>query len=213
MKKLVMLTALGLMATALAATAALARPVDDVARGAKAAPAAAPEAAKGGAAAGVVQKRGDQTIAAIAAGQADFSTLVSLLQLTGLDAVVNSNDVTLTVFAPTNAAFTKLFTAYPGLPGILLSDAEKAKGYPTLKSVLLYHVTDGRRFSNSVFNKNNDKTIDMLSGGTITTTSSLTIKDFAGQTVNLVAPKPGVNISASNGVIHSIDTVLLPIKL
>lgn len=207
MKKLAMLTVLGLMATALAATAALARPAEDVGRSAKvAAPAAAPEAAKGGAAAGVVQKRGDQTIAAIAAGNANFTTLVSLLQLTGLDAVVNSNDVTLTVFAPTNAAFDKLFAANPDLPGVLTSAEQKALGYPLLKGVLLYHVTDGRRFSNSVFNKNNNKTVEMLNGGTITTTSSLTIIDGSGQTANPVI----ANISASNGVIHAIDTVLLP---
>ena len=185
MKRLAMLTVLGLMATALAATAALARPVEDAQRTAKAAPAAA----KGGAAEGVVQKRGDMTIAAIAAGNPNFTTLVSLLQLTGLDAVVNSNDVTLTVFAPTNAAFTKLFTANPALPGILTSPAQGALGYPLLKNVLLYHVTDGRRFSNSVFNTNNTKTIDMLNGGTITTTPSLTILDGAGQTINPV-PRP-----------------------
>ncbi len=203
MKKLAMLTALGLMATALAATAALARPTENVGR---AATAAAPAPARGGAAEGVVQKRGDQTIAAIAAGNPNFTTLVSLLQLTGLDAVVNSNDVTLTVFAPTNDAFTNLFSASPGLPGILLSDEQKALGYPLLTNVLTYHVTNGRRFSNSVFNKNNNKTVEMLNGGTITTTPSLTIIDAAGQTVKPVI----ANISASNGVIHAIDTVLLP---
>ena len=208
MKKLAMLTALGLMATALAATAALARPVDDFARGAKAAaPAAAPEAAKGGAAAGVVQKRGEKTIFDIAAGNDNFDTLEFLLKETGLDAVVNSNDVTLTVFAPTDDAFKKLFDANKGLKDVLLADKQ------LLTSVLLYHVTDGRRFSNSVFNQNNNKTVDMLSGGTITTRPDLKIIDFAGQMVNPLAKEGLINISASNGVIHAIDTVLLPIKL
>jgi uncharacterized surface protein with fasciclin (FAS1) repeats len=50
-----------------------------------------------------VSKPGSQTIAQIAAGNPAFSTLVSLLQLTGLDAVVNSSDVTLTVLAPDRA--------------------------------------------------------------------------------------------------------------
>jgi len=48
----------------------------------------------------------------------------------------------------------------------------------------------------------------MLNGGTITTTPSLKIIDGAGQTINPLLPL--VNISASNGVIHVIDTVLLP---
>ena len=117
----------------------------------------------------------------------------------------------LTVFAPTNGAFTKLFTANPSLPGILTSPAQAALGYPLLKNVLLYHVTDGRRFSNSVFNENNAKTIEMLNGGSVTANPNLTLTDGAGQTINpVLTPSPLINVSASNGVVHAIDTVLLP---
>lgn len=214
MKKLLSITALGLLAAALVSTVALAGRVDvDSKAGSKAeAPSSAPSSQSNPQGRGsVVAPPGSQTIAQIAAGNPAFSTLVSLLQLTGLDAVVNSSDVTLTVFAPTNDAFTKLFTANPSLPGILTSPAQAALGYPLLKNVLLYHVTDGRRFSNSVFNKNNAKTIEMLNGASVTANPNLTLTDGAGQTINpVLAPSPLINISASNGVIHAIDTVLLP---
>ena len=74
----------------------------------------------------------------------------------------------------------------------------------TLFNVLAYHVTDGRRFSNSVFNKRSTKMIEMLNDQYIVTSPSLTIND----TVKPVLPL--INLNASNGVIHVIDTVLLP---
>jgi uncharacterized surface protein with fasciclin (FAS1) repeats len=217
MKKLLSITALGLLAAALVSTVALAGRADESKTDSRpaatsSAAAASPSQSTPHGQGSVVSKPGTQTIAQIAAGNpAAFSTLVSLLQLTGLDAVVGSNDVTLTVFAPTNAAFTKLFTAYPSLPGILTSPDQAAAGYPLLKNVLLYHVTDGRRFSNSIFNENNPKTIGMLNGGSITANPNLTLADAAGQTINpVLTPDALINISASNGVIHVIDTVLLP---
>jgi len=217
MKKLLSITALGLLAAALVSTVALAGRADESKTDSRPAAAASAAAASSSQSTphgqgSVVAKPGNQTIAQIAAGSpAAFSTLVSLLQLTGLDAVVDSNDVTLTVFAPTNAAFTKLFTAYPALPGILTSPDQAAAGYPLLKNVLLYHVTDGRRFSNSIFNPSNSKTIAMLNGGSITANPNLTLTDAAGQTINpVLTPGALINISASNGVIHVIDTVLLP---
>ena len=211
MKKLLSITAFGLLAAALVSTVALAGRVDSDYKthpnAAAASSAASSESSPQGRGS-VVAKPGSQTIAQIAAGNPSFSTLVSLLQLTGLDAVVDSSDVTLTVFAPTNDAFAKLFAANPSLPGILTSPAQAALGYPLLKNVLLYHVTDGRRFSNSVFNRNNAKTIEMLNGGSITANPNLTLTDGAGQTINPVLAL--INISASNGVVHVIDTVLLP---
>jgi len=77
--------------------------------------------------------------------------------------------------------------------------------------VLAYHLTEGRRFSNSVFNRNNTKEIEMLAGGYITSTPSLTIIDGAMQTAN---PVPSlINIRASNGVIHVIDTGSPPVPM
>jgi uncharacterized surface protein with fasciclin (FAS1) repeats len=126
--------------------------------------------------------------------------------------LLNGADV-YTLFAPTDAAFEGLIPSLislgllpPGTPVAPASLCELDAG--VLFNVLAYHVTDGRRFSNSVFNRNNTKMIEMLNGQYIVTNPNLTISDNAGQTVGVV--KPFVNVNASNGVVHVIDKVLLP---
>lgn len=115
-----------------------------------------------------------------------------------------------TLFAPTDAAFEAL----QGALGIEDPDPSKTCdvdivfGSGTLAAVLGYHVTQGRRFSNSVFDEDDSKTIRMLTGDSITTTPSLSIIDGVPQVVNPVLPL--IDINASNGVIHVIDTVMLP---
>lgn len=120
-----------------------------------------------------------------------------------------------TLFAPTNEAFRNLQRALTGdselatAPGLscLVDDILQAPG--TLFAVLQYHLTEGRRFSNSVFNKNESKEIEMLAAGYITTMKNFTIIDGAYQVVSLPSLK---NVNASNGVIHVIDTVMLPFE-
>jgi uncharacterized surface protein with fasciclin (FAS1) repeats len=148
----------------------------------------------------------DQSIVAIAASNPEFSTLVSLVQFAELDGVL-ANEGQFTVFAPTNAAFDALIAALITEYGeettnALLSD----KAFIT--DVLLYHVTDGRRFSNSLFNGNNSKTVEMLNGGYIWTNPNVTITD--GSSLTGDAGIVAANISASNGVIHVIDSVMVP---
>ena len=111
-----------------------------------------------------------------------------------------------TLFAPTDAAFEKLQRDL----GVETPAPDVTCTLPqaTVFNILAYHVTDGRRFSNSVFNKRAPKMIEMLNDQYIVTNPDLTINDNAGQTVKPVLPL--VNINASNGVIHVIDTVLLP---
>jgi transforming growth factor-beta-induced protein len=112
----------------------------------------------------------------------------------------------LTLFAPTDAAFEaiqrKLGVTTPA-PAITCSLPQA-----TVFNILAYHVTDGRRFSNSVFNKRSTKVIEMLNGQFIVTNPDLSINDNAGNTIKPVLPL--VNINASNGVIHVIDGVLEP---
>jgi uncharacterized surface protein with fasciclin (FAS1) repeats len=113
------------------------------------------------------------------------------------------NNATLTVFAPTNAAFTQL------LSDLNLNDINQIP-VNTLVSVLLYHVVPGRVFSSDLSNGS----VTMLVGGT--TTVNLSDGTNGGATItgtgngsnksNIVS----ANIMARNGVVHVIDRVLLP---
>ena len=109
----------------------------------------------------------------------------------------------LTVFAPTNAAFTQLLSAL-GLSKI--DDIPVA----TLLAVLRYHVVAGRAFSSDLSNGN----LAMLAGGNTTINLSngtgggptITGNGNGGNKSNMTA----TNIVASNGVVHLIDRVLIP---
>jgi uncharacterized surface protein with fasciclin (FAS1) repeats len=131
------------------------------------------------------------TIVEIAAGNPNFTTLVAAVQAAGLVDLLNGNRQ-FTVFAPTNDAFAKL-GLNAGNIGALPKDQ--------LSAILLYHVAPGERFADSVVNA---RQIRMMN------------KQFTQVTVNssgafinssrIIA----TDIDASNGVIHVIDTVLLP---
>ncbi len=73
--------------------------------------------------------------------------------------------------------------------------------------MLLYHVAEGRRAANSVVPRVGERSITTLLGVTFTVNNEAVITDIFGQEASIVAP----NISASNGIIHVIDTVILPI--
>jgi uncharacterized surface protein with fasciclin (FAS1) repeats len=134
----------------------------------------------------------------LAAATCDYFNGAIVKLLTGPD--------NLTLFAPTDAAFEalqrKLGVTTPA-PSITCSLPQA-----TVFNILAYHVTDGRRFSNSVFSKRSTKMIEMLNGQYIVTNPDLSINDNAGKTIKPVLPL--VNINASNGVIHVIDGVLEP---
>lgn len=116
--------------------------------------------------------------------------------LTGKDKV--------TLFAPVDSAFAEL-----GLDESNVCDAF-AEDPGALLTILAYHVTDGRRFSNSVFNRNgNSKEIEMLLGtGYITTEGGMIYGMSNAEPAGIVGDF--FDINASNGVIHVIDAVLLP---
>jgi len=117
-----------------------------------------------------------------------------------VDLFLNGTDQ-YTVFAPTNKAFEDLY-AFLGIDEISDLPAE------LVLDVLLYHVTEGRRAANSVVPPVRPRVITTLLGVTFTVDSGAVITDLFGQEVNIVA----ANISASNGIIHVIDTVLLPLE-
>ncbi len=128
---------------------------------------------------------------AIAAGS--FKTLVKLVQEAGLvDALRGEGPFT--VFAPTDEAFAKLPKA---TVEALLKDKE------ALRQVLLYHVVSGKVMSNQAAGLKSAKT---LQG------SNINISTRAGKVRINRATVVKADIQATNGVIHVIDTVILPPK-
>ncbi len=141
----------------------------------------------------------DQNIVEIAAGNPDFSTLVSLVEAAGL-ADVLASEGPFTVFAPTNEAFA-------AVPQPLLDFL--AANPEALTRVLTYHVVSGAVTSADISDAL-VPSMEMTAVGADAIGSQLDIKVVdSGVTVD------GVNvvtadIAASNGVIHVIDGVLVP---
>ena len=128
---------------------------------------------------------------AVEAGK--FKTLAAALTAAGLvDAVKGPGPFT--VFAPSDEAFAKL---PKGTVEALLKPENKEK----LKSILLYHVVDGRVYSEDAVGA---KSAATLQGGKV----EISVKDGAAY-VNS-AKILATDVDASNGVIHIIDSVILP---
>lgn len=148
---------------------------------------------------------GASDIVDIAAGSKDFTTLVTAVKAAGLVDTLKS-DGPFTVFAPTNAAFGKLPA---GTVDTLLQ--EKNKG--TLSAVLTYHVVAGRIDSKALVGQikaNKGKAqVKTVQGGTLTASLSgdkVVLTDEKGGMATITA----VDLAGKNGVIHVIDTVVMP---
>jgi uncharacterized surface protein with fasciclin (FAS1) repeats len=133
-----------------------------------------------------------QTVVDVAAGNPDFSTLVTAVKAAGL-AETLSSEGPFTVFAPTNAAFAKL-------PAGTVENLLKPENKDQLVAVLTYHVVAGKVLAADVVK---------LSTATTVNGKAVTIDASNGVKVN-DATVTATDIAASNGVIHVIDTVLLP---
>jgi len=128
-----------------------------------------------------------QSIVQIASASPEFSTLVSLVQKAGLVEAISARGP-LTVFAPTNEAFAKLASAAPG----------------TYAAVLAGDIKSGQAFAAAQQNG----TVQALEGEPI----SLSLKD-GKLTLNGSAAVVTADVRATNGVIHVIDTVIVPPSL
>jgi uncharacterized surface protein with fasciclin (FAS1) repeats len=128
---------------------------------------------------------------AVAAGS--FKTLAKALQAADLVDTLKGKGP-FTVFAPTDEAFAKL-------PAATLADLLKPENKQKLQRILTYHVVPGKVMASDVVKMNSAKavsgdTIDIAAkGGTVTVENARVVK---------------TDIAASNGVIHVIDTVILP---
>jgi len=136
--------------------------------------------------------RAPATIADLAVKTADLSTLVTALTAADLVETLKGAGP-FTVFAPTNAAFAKIPKADLDA---LLADKEK------LKSVLLYHVVAAKVLAKDVAAGK----VETVQGDSITVTVDGGTVKVDGATVTTT------DIEASNGIIHLIDTVIMPPK-
>jgi uncharacterized surface protein with fasciclin (FAS1) repeats len=139
----------------------------------------------------------DQTIAAIAVGNPDFSTLVAALQKAGLVSVLNGTQK-FTVFAPTNAAFDEAAKQLHLRNGMELVAELDVK---TLTAVLTYHVIAGETKAASVVAADQ---LQMLSG----VAADVSVR--GGKAYIDGAQILATDIPASNGVIHVLGGVMLP---
>jgi uncharacterized surface protein with fasciclin (FAS1) repeats len=131
------------------------------------------------------------TIVDVASSNPDFSTLVTAVKAADL-AETLGGEGPFTVFAPTNEAFEKL-------PDGLLDKLLKPANKETLAKILTYHVVPGKVMA-----------ADVKPGKVATVEGSkITIKADGGVTVDK-ATVTATDVAASNGVIHVIDSVLVP---
>jgi uncharacterized surface protein with fasciclin (FAS1) repeats len=145
------------------------------------------------------------TIVDVAVGNEDFSTLVTALKAADLVGALQG-DGPFTVFAPTNDAFAKLD------PNTLSSLLE-AKNQKALANILTYHVISGKLTATDVVSalESGNGSVDLtaLNGQVINVMQKdgkIWLKDLNGNYSEIVA----TDVMGSNGVIHVINTVVMP---
>ena len=140
-----------------------------------------------------------------AVNSADHTTLVAAVKAAGLVSTLQGAGP-FTVFAPTNAAFGKL-------PKGTVESLVKPENKATLTKILTYHVVAGKWDAKDIAKMIKDgggkAVLKTVSGGTLVATMS-------GNKIMLTDEKGGMstitikNVYQSNGVIHVVDTVLMP---
>jgi uncharacterized surface protein with fasciclin (FAS1) repeats len=141
-----------------------------------------------------------------AVNSADHTTLVAAVKAAGLVDTLKSRGP-FTVFAPTNAAFEKL---PEGTVGMLLKPENKAM----LTKVLTYHVVagkyDSKKLMQLIKKGGGQASLKTVSGGTLVARmngmNGISLTDEKGGTSNVTV----ADVNQSNGVIHVVDTVLMP---
>ncbi len=144
-------------------------------------------------------------IVGVASANADFSTLVAAVAAAELVETL-SGEGPFTVFAPNNAAFDKL-------PAGTVDNLLKPESKATLTSVLTYHVVAGKFDAAAVteaINANKGKfEVTTVQGQKITLSlvdGKVVLTDAKGGTATVIL----ADVAAANGVIHAIDTVVMP---
>ena len=141
----------------------------------------------------------------LAAGSKDHTTLVAAVKAAKLEETLKGSGP-FTVFAPTNAAFEKL-------PAGTVESLLKPENMATLGGILTYHVVSGNLDAASVMSAikagNGKAVLPTVGGGSLTASiqgGKVVLMDEKGGKATVTA----TDLKASNGVIHVIDTVLMP---
>lgn len=152
-----------------------------------------------------VEKVQTPNIVGVAVGNENFSTLVAAVKAADLVETL-SGEGPFTVFAPTNDAFAKL-------PEGTIPTLLKPESKETLTSILTYHVVSGKFEAAAVIdaiNANNGAfEVTTVQGGKLVASlegDSVILTDEKGNKSKVVI----ADVAASNGVIHAIDTVVMP---
>ena len=141
--------------------------------------------------AALTAKAADIVDTAVSAGQ--FETLVTAVKAAGLVETLKGEGP-FTVFAPTDEAFAKL-------PAGTVEDLLKPENKDQLVAVLTYHVVGGKIMSGDIAGKT--AMVETVQGGKLSVDATDGVKVDEATVVS-------ADIEASNGVIHVIDTVVLP---
>ena len=146
-----------------------------------------------------------QTIVDAAVSNKDFSTLVTALKAADLVGAL-SGEGPFTVFAPNNAAFSKIDSE-------TLGNLLKPENVKALSNILTYHVVSGKLMASDVANAlksgNGMVKLTALNGQTVTAMSKegkIYLEDSQGNLSEIIA----TDVAGSNGVIHVIDSVVMP---
>jgi uncharacterized surface protein with fasciclin (FAS1) repeats len=146
-----------------------------------------------------------ETIVGVAAGNKDFTTLVTALKAADLVGALQG-DGPFTVFAPTNDAFAKIDAK-------TLASLLEEKNKKALANILTYHVVSGKLTATDVVKalKKGKGTVELkaLNGQVLTVVQKdekIWLKDSSGNYSEITA----TDVMGSNGVIHVINTVVMP---
>src|SRR4051794_16449182 len=145
------------------------------------------------------------------ADSSDYDILVQAVLATGLAPTLSDTSTKYTVFAPNDRAFLRLVQdltgAAPASEADALATITKAFTIDEIKNILLYHVVPGQKLG----------PLRVLTAGSLTMANSGVVKprgiSLRDETPGLTDPRLvlwKINIQASNGVIHTIDRVLVP---
>lgn len=151
------------------------------------------------------QSKAQKTVVDIAAGSPVHSTLVAAVKAGGLVETLQGAGP-FTVFAPTNDAFGKL-------PAGTVESLLKPEAKGTLVKILTYHVVAGNFDAAAVVKAieagNGSAKLSTVSGGVLTASlkdGKVILTDEMGSSATVIA----ADIKSGNGVVHVIDTVVLP---